>query len=59
MHTGTLSREVKRQGLETGHSPPYSVEVKKGEAIPPLPHTHSWSGAYRYLTVSNNIMVET
>jgi hypothetical protein len=33
-------------GRETDHSPPSSVEVKNGVAVPPLPHTCSWSCAY-------------
>jgi hypothetical protein len=36
---------INRPGLEADHSPPYSVEVKNDEAIPPLPNTFSWRGA--------------
>jgi hypothetical protein len=43
---GTLSPEVKRPEREADHSPPSNVEVKKGGAIPPLPHTSSWRDAY-------------
>jgi hypothetical protein len=35
---GTLSQGAKRQGREANHSPPTSAEVKKSEAILPLPH---------------------
>jgi hypothetical protein len=37
-----ISPEVKRQGREADHSPLSSVEIKKGGAIPPLPHICSW-----------------
>jgi hypothetical protein len=43
---GAVSPGVKRQGREADHLPPSSAEVKKGGAIPPLPHTSSWCGAY-------------
>jgi hypothetical protein len=33
---------VKRPGREADHSPPSRAEVKKGGAIPPLPHMSSW-----------------
>jgi hypothetical protein len=33
-----LSLRVERQGHEADLSPPSSVEIKKGRAIPPLPH---------------------
>jgi hypothetical protein len=36
---------VKQQRRKTDHSPPFSVEVKNGGAIPPLPHMSSWHGA--------------
>jgi hypothetical protein len=42
---GALSLGVKQQGHDAGHSPPSSVEVKKGGAIPPLPHMSSWHSA--------------
>jgi hypothetical protein len=42
---GALSLWVKRQGRESDHSPPSSAEVKKGGAIPPLPHMSSWHSA--------------
>jgi hypothetical protein len=42
---GAVSPEVKRQGREAEHSPPSSVEVKNGGAIPRLPHISSWSHA--------------
>jgi hypothetical protein len=37
-----ISPCVKRQGREADHSPPSSVEVKNGGAIPPLPYVPSW-----------------
>jgi hypothetical protein len=37
-----LSHRVKRLGREADHSPPSSVDVENGGAIPPLPHTSSW-----------------
>jgi hypothetical protein len=33
-------------GDEADHLPPFSVAINKGGAIPPLPHTSSWRGAY-------------
>jgi hypothetical protein len=39
---GAISLGVKRLGPEVDHSPPFSAEVKNGEAVPPLPHTSSW-----------------
>jgi hypothetical protein len=39
---GALSPGVKWQGREADHLPPSSVKVKKGGAIPPLPHMSSW-----------------
>jgi hypothetical protein len=42
--TGTISRGVKRPGLEADHSPPSSAEVKSGRAMPSLPHTSLWRG---------------
>jgi hypothetical protein len=39
---GTVSPGVKQPGCETDNSPPSSVEVKNGGAIPALPHTSSW-----------------
>jgi hypothetical protein len=41
-YRGLFPRGLKRQGLEADHSPPSSAEVKKGGAIPPLPHMSSW-----------------
>jgi hypothetical protein len=41
---GALS-EVKRPEREADRSPSSSAEVKNGGAIPPLPHTSSWSVA--------------
>jgi hypothetical protein len=38
---GTLSMGVKWQGYETDHSPPFSVEVKNGGAIPSHAHPSS------------------
>jgi hypothetical protein len=38
---GPLSPAVKRPGREADHSPPSSVEVKNGGAMPPLSHTSS------------------
>jgi hypothetical protein len=37
-YPGALSPGVERPGSEADHSPPSSAEVKKGGAIPPLPH---------------------
>jgi hypothetical protein len=42
MRNVSFLRWVKRQGLESDHSPPFSAEVKNGGAIPPLPRTSSW-----------------
>jgi hypothetical protein len=39
---GAISPRVKRLRREADHSPPSSAEVKKGGAIPPLPHMSSW-----------------
>jgi hypothetical protein len=39
----TLSRGVKRLGLEADHSPPATAEVKN--TIHPLPHKSSWRSA--------------
>jgi hypothetical protein len=36
---------VKRPGFEANHTPPSSVEMKNGGAIPPLPNTSSRRGA--------------
>jgi hypothetical protein len=36
---------VKRLGRDADHSPPSSVEVKNGGAIPPLPDISSWHRA--------------
>jgi hypothetical protein len=41
---GDLSLGIKRQGREADHSPPSNTKVKKGETIPPLPHTSAWRG---------------
>jgi hypothetical protein len=38
-------RGVKRQGREADYPLPFSAEVKKGGAIPPLPHMSSWHSA--------------
>jgi hypothetical protein len=35
---------IKRQGREADHSPPSSVEVKNGDALPPFPYTPSHRG---------------
>jgi hypothetical protein len=40
-----ISPGVKRLGREADHSPPPSGEIKKGGAIPPLPHMSSWHSA--------------
>jgi hypothetical protein len=43
---GALSLGVKRPGLEAGHSPPSSAEVKElVELYLHYPNTHSWRGA--------------
>jgi hypothetical protein len=39
-YRGALYLVVKRPGRETDHSPPSSVEVKNGGAIPPLLYTY-------------------
>jgi hypothetical protein len=36
--------EVKRQRREADHSPPSSVEVNNGGAIPPFLNTSPWRG---------------
>jgi hypothetical protein len=36
---------VKRQGREADRTPPSSVEVKDGGAVPQFPHTSPWPGA--------------
>jgi hypothetical protein len=38
-------RGEEQLGYEADHSSPSSAEVKKGRAMPPLPHTSSWRGA--------------
>jgi hypothetical protein len=38
MGTGGSSPRVNRPGHEADYSPPSSVEVKNGGAMPPLPH---------------------
>jgi hypothetical protein len=42
---GALSLGVKGPEREADHSPLSGAEVKKGGAIPPLPHTSSWHSA--------------
>jgi hypothetical protein len=42
---GALSLGVKRLGHEGDHSPPSSVEINRGGALPPLPHIFSWHSA--------------
>jgi hypothetical protein len=42
---GALSPGVKRQRREVYHSPPSNAVVKKGGAIPLLPHMSSWDSA--------------
>jgi hypothetical protein len=39
---GALSPGIKQRGCEANQSHPSSAEVKKGGAIPPLPHMPSW-----------------
>jgi hypothetical protein len=39
---GTLSLEVKRLGQEADHSPPPSLKVDNGGALPQLPHSSPW-----------------
>jgi hypothetical protein len=39
---GALPPRVKLQGREIDHSPSSSADVKKGGAIPPLPHMSLW-----------------
>jgi hypothetical protein len=41
---GAIYPGIKWPGPEADHSPPSSVEVKNGGAIPPLPHMSSWRG---------------
>jgi hypothetical protein len=36
---------VRRTGRESDISPPFSAEIKKSGAIPPIPHMTIWSGA--------------
>jgi hypothetical protein len=43
---GIISSGTKQSGHEFVHSPPSRAEVKKSGAIPLLPHTSSWNGAY-------------
>jgi hypothetical protein len=42
---GAFSVAVKRQEREADQSSPFSAEVMKGGAIPPLPHMFSWHTA--------------
>jgi hypothetical protein len=42
----TLFPRVKWQEREADNSPPSNVEVKNGEAMPPLPHTSSWHSIF-------------
>jgi hypothetical protein len=42
---GLFPREVKQQGHEADRSPPGTIKVKKGGAIPPLPHISWWHSA--------------
>jgi hypothetical protein len=42
---GALSPWIKWQGRDANLSPPSSADVKKGGAIPPLPHMSSWHSA--------------
>jgi hypothetical protein len=42
---GALSPGLKRLGHEAEHSPPSSVMIKKGGAMPPLSHMSSWCNA--------------
>jgi hypothetical protein len=44
--TGTPSPGVKRPGREADPLLPPNGEVENGGAIPPLPDTSSWRGAY-------------
>jgi hypothetical protein len=44
---------VKRQEREIGHC---SAEVKNGGAIPPLPNSSSWCGAYIIKPRDNHIL---
>jgi hypothetical protein len=43
---GALISGLKRQGRETYHSPPSSVEGKIGGVMSQFLHTSSWRGAY-------------
>jgi hypothetical protein len=36
-----MGNGAEAQGREADHSPSFSVEVKNGGAIPPLPHSSS------------------
>jgi hypothetical protein len=45
MGTGAISPGIKWLGCEVDCSPPSSAEVKKGLAIPSLPHMSSWHSA--------------
>jgi hypothetical protein len=42
---GALSLGTEWQGREADYSPPSSTNIKKGGAIPPLPHMSSWHSA--------------
>jgi hypothetical protein len=51
---GALSPGVKRQGRETDHSPPTTVEVKKMWIYISSAHTPSWRSAY--LSTGTNLL---
>jgi hypothetical protein len=45
MRTGECFLGLKRTGHEAEQSPQASAEIKKDEAISPIPHTSSWRSA--------------
>jgi hypothetical protein len=53
---GFLPWGAKWQEREADHAPPTSAEVKKGAAIPLLPHTPSWRSA-QLSSQSDNLTV--
>jgi hypothetical protein len=44
-------------GGEADHSPPSSIEVKNGGAIPPLPNMSSWNSYYLIKHRENFIII--
>jgi hypothetical protein len=48
VHSGAHSPGMKRPAHEADQSPPFSIEVNNGGAIPPLVHASSWPTHYFY-----------